>query len=348
MDIPIGPKKRAVGWRTTLPTLVVSGLLVTAAYGQQGGNAPRRLGADAAVLYSEAAEWPVQALSAAGFPAGPWNFIQVASLAMNVNGNVLLLHRGAHSIMEFDAGGKFLRSWGDDLISEGKVVYIPEENRGDGARYTAVYGPAGCTACGAHSIRVDHEGNIWVVDAGGHVVYKMNQQGDVLMQLGTRGKAGAGPRNFNLPTDVAVASNGNIYVSDGYGGARVAKFSSDGEFLLEFGRRGTGPAEFGMPHNVVVDAQERVYVSDRDNGRVQVFDSNGEFLMEWAGTGGVSALGITKDQHLWAGNVLFTLDGKPVGRLPGDSAGHGGMAFAPNGDVYVAYLNGTAMRFVRQ
>jgi DNA-binding beta-propeller fold protein YncE len=331
---------------THLSLLVFSLLLVVVAIGQQPGeDQPKRLGSDSPVLYKEAAEWPVQALSAAGFPAGPWNFIQVASVAMNSNGNVLLLHRGAHPIMEFDAGGKFLRSWGDGLISEGKVAYIPEEHRGGGTRYTAVYGPAGCTSCGAHSIRVDHQGNIWVVDATAHVVYKMNQQGKILMTLGAKGKAGTGPKNFNLPTDVAVASNGNIWVSDGYAGARVVKFSPDGKFLLEFGKRGTGPGEFGMPHNVQVDAQERVYISDRDNGRVQVFDSNGKFLKVWAGTGGASALHMTKDQRLWVGGVLFDLEGKPVGRLPGNNAGHGGMAIAANGDVYVAYLNGTAKRF---
>ena len=81
------------------------------------------------------------------------------------------------------------------------------------------------------------------------------------------------------------------------------KFSPDGKFLLEFGKRGTGPGEFGMPHNVQVDVQERVYVSDRDNGRVQVFDSNGKFLREWAGR--TSALHMTKDQHLWVGGILF-------------------------------------------
>jgi DNA-binding beta-propeller fold protein YncE len=269
---------------------------------------------------------------------------------MHPNGNVLLFHRGAYPIIEFDPAGKFVRTWADDLsISQGKVVYVPEENRGKGSRYTAVYGPAGCTACGAHAIHLDHENNIWVVDAADHVVYKMNQQGKVLMQLGTKGTAGAGPKQFNIPTDVAVvASNGNIYVSDGSGSARIVKFTKDGKFVLEFGKRGTGPGEFGMPHNVAVDARERVYISDRDNGRVQVFDSNGKFLKEWAGTGGASVLAMTKDQHLWVGNVLFDLEGKPVGRLPGNSAGHGGMALAANGDIYVAYLNGTAKKFVKQ
>ena len=75
------------------------------------------------------------------------------------------------------------------------------------------------------------------------------------MRLGTKGVAGTGPSNFNLPTDIAFAPNGDLYVTDGYGGARVVKFSSDGKFLLQWGKRGKGPGEFGLPHNLVVDAQ---------------------------------------------------------------------------------------------
>src|SRR5262249_25320326 len=109
------------------------------------------------------------------------------------------------------------------MFSEGKVVSVPVPNRTpDRSNYTAVYGPAGCTSCGAHSVRVDAQGNIWLVDAPQHLVYKMDPQGkDVLMRLGRKGVAGTGHNDFNLPTDVAFASNGDIYVSDGYGGARV-------------------------------------------------------------------------------------------------------------------------------
>ena len=95
-----------------------------------------------------------------------------------------------------------------------------------------------------------------------------------------------GPNTFYLPTDVAFASNGDFYVSDGYGNPRVAKFTRDGKFLLQFGTRGNGPGQFGLPHNVVVDAQGKVYVTDRDNERVEVFDSNGKFLNQWKTYGG--------------------------------------------------------------
>jgi len=246
--------------------------------------------------YKLVPDWPTEARSAAGAPAGPWNLIQAPGVAVDARGHVLVLHRGAHPILEFESGGKFVRSWGDGMFSEGKVVTVPRGDRASGASgYSAVYGPAGCDSCGAHSIRVDPEGNIWAVDAPGHVIYKMNPQGKVIMRLGRKGVPGMGPNNFNLPTDVAFASNGDFYVSDGYGNPRVVKYSRDGKYLLQWGTRGSGPGEFQLPHNVAVDAQGKVYVTDRDNARVEIFDSSGKFLNQWRDIGGVSALRISTD-----------------------------------------------------
>ncbi len=312
-----------------------------------GGNSTPNSGLTSQVLKYKLAPWPLQAKSAAGFDAD-WNFIQVSSVAAHPNGNILVLHRGAYPLMEFDPGGKLIRLWDSVTFSEGKVAAIPEKDRGDRSRYSAVYGPAGCDSCGAHTVRVDPEGNIWLVDASAHVLYKTNQQGKVLMQLGTKGMAGTDAKHFNLPTDIGFAPNGDLYVSDGYGSARVAKFSRDGKYLLEFGKRGTGPGEFGLPHNVVVDAQGKVYVSDRDNLRVEVFDANGKFLSQWAGTGGYSALAITKDQKIWTGSVLRELDGTVIGRLPEGVGAHGGIALHASGDVYLALLRGVVLKFAKQ
>jgi DNA-binding beta-propeller fold protein YncE len=304
------------------------------------------------VLNYKLVDWPAEVLSAAGFPAGPWNLIQAPAVATTARGTILVLHRGAHPLLEFESGGKFIRSWPEPTFSEGKVAAIPLANRDPARRsnYSAVYGPAGCDSCGAHSVRVDPQGNVWVIDAAAHLVYKLDQQGKVLLRLGQKGVAGMGPNTFNLPTDVAFAPNGDFYVSDGYGSARVVKFSREGKYQLAFGKRGTGPAEFGLPHNVVVDGQGRVYVTDRDHERVQVFAPNGEFLKQWKTFGGVSTLFITKDQHIWVGGVLCDLDGKALGRLPfpGGGAGGHGTTVTESGDVYVAQLSGVVQKFVKQ
>ena len=328
--------------RMPLLALVFVSLAVAGSSGQ-GGSPTAGGGASYKLV-----EFPTPPTSAAGFPSA-WNLIQASSVAITQKGTVLVLHRGAHPILEFDTSGKLLRSWGDGLISEGKVAAIPESNWAPTrSHYSAVYGPAGCSSCGAHSVRVDPQGNIWVVDATGHVIYKMNPEGKEIMRLGTRGAVGAGPSNFNLPTDIAFAPNGDLYVTDGYGGARVVKFSKDGKFLLEWGKRGTGPGEFGLPHNVVVDGQGRVYVTDRDNQRIQIFDANGKYLSEWSKTGGVSGLAMTRDGHrMITGAVVRDLSGNVVVKLPEAQAAHGAAEDAA-GSIYLAQLSGIVQKYVKQ
>ena len=318
------------------------------ALGQQS-NVPR-LGSEASAMgYREVPDWPTPMRNAAG-TAAPWNFIQVSGIAVDSRGHVLVLHRGAQALLDFESNGKLVRPWTSITFSEGKVGAIAPGDRLPGkARYSAVYGPAGCDSCGAHSVRVDPEHNIWVVDAPGQVIYKLDPQGKVLLQLGEKGVAGTGHNTFNLPTDVGFAPNGDFYVTDGYAGARVVKYSHDGKYLLEFGSRGSGPGQFDLPHNVVVDAQGKVYVTDRENKRIEVFDGNGKFLAQWPTVEGVSGLFMTKDQHVWAGGVLLDLLGKVVARLPGANASGGhGVAVGAAGEVYLALLNGKVQKFVKQ
>ena len=330
--------------------LAVCVLGVTTAQ-RAGGDQAGRGGAAAEIpsLPYKLVEWPAPPISAAGVP-GAWNFIQVSSVALTPRGTILVLHRGAHPIMEFESNGRLVRSWGDGMFSEGKVAAIPEAHwTGDKSHYSAVYGPAGCTACGAHSVRVDPQGNIWVIDAPGHVVYKLNAEGKEIMRLGSKGVAGTGSNTFNLPTDVAFAANGDLYVSDGYGSARVVKFSRDGKYLSQWGTRGKGPGGFGLPHNLVTDAQGRVYVTDRDYQRIEIFDANGKFLNQWTGTGGISGLFMTKDQRIWTGGILRDLDGRVLGQLPGPgTAGAHGVVATESGDVYLAQLSGVVQKFVKQ
>ena len=291
--------------------------------------------------YRVAPDWP-------DLPAG-WNFGEVAGVATDARGHVLVFHRGPHPIMEFESGGKFVRSWGDGMIAAATGPNTPG--------YGLIPPRPACDSCGAHSVRVDPEGNIWAIDVGGHVVLKMNARGRVIMQLGRKGVPGTGHANFNLPTDVAFALNGDFYISDGYGNSRVVKFSRDGKYLLEWGTKGSGPGEFLLPHAVALDAQGRVYVSDRENRRIEIFDANGKFLNQWANAGAFSGLAMTKDQRIWAAGggrvVLLNLEGQvveelaPAGKLPGQVDAAHGVAVSEAGEVYVAELNWRVQKFVR-
>lgn len=297
--------------------------------------------------YEAVTAWPLPPTSAAGAP-GLWNFIQVSGITVSPNGDILVLHRGAYPILQFKSDGRLVRSFGEGLFTEGKVGAMAPEHRTEGrSAYTAVYGPAGCTNCGAHSIRLDPQGSLWVVDAPGHVLYKLSQDGQVVMQLGTKGVSGTGHNTFNLPTDIAFAPNGDLYVTDGYASQRVVRFTRDGDYVAEWGGWGSGPGQFKLPHNLAIDAQGRVYVTDRENQRIEVFDGNGKFLKEWPTGTGVSGLFMTKDQHLWAGDALYDLDGKLLGRLPGAQGAHG-VVVTSSGDVYLAQLNGTVQKFVKK
>src|SRR2546425_10519407 len=95
-------------------------------------------------VYKLVPDWPTEARTAAGTPAGPWNLIQAPGVAVDARGHVLVLHRGAHPILEFESGGKFVRSWGDGMFSEGTVVAVARGDRAPGASgHSAVYRPAG-------------------------------------------------------------------------------------------------------------------------------------------------------------------------------------------------------------
>src|SRR5215472_4382498 len=94
-------------------SLLIFGAL-TISLSQQRKNTVKRA-SDIPTLNYKYVDWPIEATSAAGFPAGPWNFIQVAAVAMTTRGNILVLHRGAHPVMEFEPNGKFVRAWGDGM-----------------------------------------------------------------------------------------------------------------------------------------------------------------------------------------------------------------------------------------
>ena len=235
--------------------------------------------------------------------------------------------RNAARLFEFDQTGKYVRELGQGL-------------------YGFVF---------AHAVRVDRQDNVWVIDEGSNMIMKFDPDGRVLMTLGRKpeaisvpaagggegGARGGGGRggapagagipgdNFNRPTDVAWDSSGNIFVADGYGNSRIAKFDKNGRFLKSWGSRGTEPGQFNIPHTIAIDAQNNVYVGDRENKRIQVFDAEGNFKTQYTNVGAPYAICITPGarQFLYTSNsnpstgmdngeiYKMTLDGKVLGKF---------------------------------
>ena len=124
---------------------------------------------------------------------------------------------------------------------------------------------------------------VWLTDDGDHSVRQCTLDGRVLMTLGTPGKPAPfmSGEPFHRCTHTALSPKGEIYVSDGYGNARVHKYAPNGKLLLSWGASGTDPGEFNIVHNIACDADGWVYVADRENHRVQVFDGNGRYEAQW-------------------------------------------------------------------
>jgi DNA-binding beta-propeller fold protein YncE len=246
----------------------------------------------------------------------------VSAVATDAADRVYVFHRGKHPVLVFERDGKFLRSWGDELVKT------------------------------AHGLRVDPEGNVWLTDIGDHRVLKCSSEGKLLLALGKRGEPGDDADHFNRPTDVAVAPSGEFYVSDGYGNSRVVKFSKEGKFLKQWGKKGAGEGEFNLPHAICLDARGRVYVADRENNRVQIFDGEGHFLEQWKETGAPFGLFLTSDGRLLVAdgraNWVKVLDreGKPLGRWGEKGKGPGqfnmphAICMDAHGAVYVTDITG--------
>ena len=211
----------------------------------------------------------------------------------------------------------------------------------------------------AHAVRIDPQDNIWVIDEGSNMVIKFNPEGRVLMTLGRKpealavrgpeggggGAAGAAPPaaggagggrggagagvpgdNFNRPTDVAWDAAGNIFVADGYGNSRVAKFDKNGKYLKSWGSKGTQPGQFDILHAIATDAQGNVYVGDRTNRRIQVFDNNGAFKTQYTNVGAPYAICISQGPHQY----LYTSNSNPSTSMD-------------NGEIYKMELDGRVL-----
>jgi DNA-binding beta-propeller fold protein YncE len=263
-----------------------------------------------------------------------------AAVAIDAGGHLLILTRGPQAFFEFDADGMFVRAFGDAMFTR------------------------------AHGLYVERDGTIWATDVNAHVVLKVSSAGQVLLTLGTKGEAGswneaAGSRKLNQPTGVAVAGNGDVFVSQGHsagpaGDARVLRFDRTGRLITSWGGKGTGPGQFDVAHGLAIDPQGRIWVADRENQRVQIFDPDGTFVrqMKYAGLPCNVHIG-TPHTYLvngFAGQIL-QLDG--AGRVlaatgrPGTGPGEFGeahsIAVSSREELYVADpINATLIKFVRR
>jgi len=227
-------------------------------------------------------------------------------------------HGGAR-LFEFDKTGKYIREIGEGLY---------------GFQF-------------AHVVRVDPQDNIWAVDEGANMIIKFNPEGRVIMTMGRKPEsiripvapppaaptpggppvgAGAAGDNFNRPTDVAWDPAGNIFISDGYGNSRVAKFDKNGKFIKSWGSRGTATGMFNTPHTIAADAAGNVYVGDRGNRRIQVFDNDGNFKTAYTHVGAPWAVCITPGPHQY----LYSSNSNGTGNME-------------NGEIYKMELDGKVL-----
>ncbi len=242
---------------------------------------------------------------------------------------VYLFNRSEHPLIVLDRDGVFSSSWGEGILSS------------------------------AHGMFIDQQENIYLPVVNSHVVLKYSPTGNLLMTLGTWDKPSetgwsgnyqdpvkqaAGP--FHRPTDVAMSPTGDLYISDGYGNARVHRFNADGSLQMSWGAPGkTAPGEFHVPHGVWVHTDGRVFVADRENNRIQIFSPDGEFLTQWTGLARPCDIYIDADEVVYVPELdglisLLTIDGQVLARWTsptGTGQIDGGHAVwvDSHGDIYI-------------
>ena len=133
-----------------------------------------------------------------------------------------------------------------------------------------------------HGVHVGQDDTIWVTDVNDHTVRQFDRTGRILKTLGNVGQPGAPGQPFNRPTQTATTPAGDLFISDGYGQFRVHKFDAQGVLVKSWGSEGTGPGQFKLPHSISLDPFGRLLVPDRENSRIQIFDTEGDYLGEWS------------------------------------------------------------------
>jgi hypothetical protein len=204
-----------------------------------------------------------------------------------------------------------------------------------------------------HKLAVDKAGYLWLADNGGHQVFKLSQDGKILLTLGKKGVAGAGLDEFDAPTDVAIAPDGDIFVGDGHSGggtgtgnARIMKFDKDGKFLMTWGTKGMGPGEFDVVHTLAFDSRGRLFVGDRQNNRIQIFDQNGKFLDQWFQFGRPSGMYIDNNDVIYVADSESRDARTNTGQLALPQTGYGYNLGAQRGIRIGSAADGSVKYFI--
>jgi len=265
----------------------------------------------------------------------------VAAVGVDSHDNVYAFNRGAHPMCVFDRDGNFLRSWGEGVFRR------------------------------PHGVHMAPDDTLWLTDDGDHTVRHCTLDGKTLATIGIPGapRPYMSGEPFHRCTHTALSPHGDLYVSDGYGNARVHKFAPNGTRLLSWGEPGTDPGQFNIPHNICCDGDGWVYVADRENHRVQVFDGDGKFEAQWHDMHRPSGLfmergpqgrfyvgeiggglGVNQDMpnigprvsiYDHAGELLARLGNRPAGLEPGQFISPHGLAVDSRGDIYVGEVSYT-------
>jgi hypothetical protein len=252
-----------------------------------------------------------------------WCFVEVAGVATDSRDRVYVFNRGEHPVMVFDRDGRFLTSWGEGFVRR------------------------------AHGIHIGPDDSVYLTDDLDHTVRKFTPEGRLLLTLGTSGRPSdtgidgidyrtirrAGPP-FHRPTNVALSREGDIYVTDGYGNARVHVFSPDGRLRRSWGGPGEGPGQVNLPHGIAVDRDGIVYVADRENSRIQVFGPEGDFLAEWTDVARPMQVFIDGQDRVFVAEVGFRAGLFPWQSRPADPAGARVSIFTRAGELLARWGGG--------
>ena len=209
-----------------------------------------------------------------------WALGAVSGVAVGPDGHLYVIQRGpdANPTLVFDLEGSLVRSWG----------------KGD---FTL-----------PHSLRLDRQGNVWAIDAVATKVIEYSATGTKLLTISVAPVPVTGSP-FRGATDLAFASNGEVFITDGYANSRVLDYTAKGREVREWGHPGTGPGAFILPHAIQISSAGIIYVADRENGRIELFNLNGRYLRTFGNLGKCYAL------ELHSGALWLTMG--PRDRDPG-------------------------------